>query len=143
MGDRADTRSAPSHARQGINPQGFVMPPCKRPVPVPPRGSRCRRQWDGIGTKGQGLQALNLSDSNSPGRSLGCSVPLAETPPSLVRLSVTSLEISIHFILHISPEKSLKATFSQSRWDSVVLNLLPSLEGRLFFMHSSRVSMSS
>lgn len=66
----------------------------------------------------------------------------AAVPPEAASV-VTSLEISIHFILHISPEKSLKATFSQSRWDSVVLNLLPSLEGRLFFMHSSRVSMSS
>lgn len=61
----------------------------------------------------------------------------------LTKQTVTSLEISIHFILHISPEKSLKATLSQSRCDSVVLNLLPSLEGRLFFMHSNRLSMSS
>lgn len=57
--------------------------------------------------------------------------------------SVTSLEISTHLSLHMSPEKSLNATFSQSICDSVVLNLELSLDGRLFFMHSSKVSMSS
>ena len=57
--------------------------------------------------------------------------------------SVTSLEISTHLSLHMSPEKSLNATFSQSMCDSVVLNLELSLDGRLFFMHSSKVSMSS
>lgn len=57
--------------------------------------------------------------------------------------SITSLEISTHFSLHMSPEKSLNATFSQSICDSVVLNLELSLDGMLFFMHSSKVNMSS
>lgn len=93
-----------------------------------------------MGTEELGPQGHpDPEDAQTPEDAL---TPRTPRPPEAVSV-VTSLEISIHFILHISPEKSLKATFSQSRWDSVVLNLLPSLEGRLFFMHSSRVSMSS
>ena len=45
--------------------------------------------------------------------------------------------------LHFSPEKSLKATFSQSTIDWVVLNVCLSLDGMLFSIYSSNCTMSS
>ena len=60
-----------------------------------------------------------------------------------VRNFLTLWETSNHLSLHISPEKSLKATFSQSITDWVVLNVCPSLDGMLFSILSSNCTMSS
>lgn len=58
-----------------------------------------------------------------------------------VRNFLNLLEISNHLSLHISAEKCLKAIFSQSRYDRVVLNVSLSLHWTLFSILSSKFRM--